>query len=225
MSQGDIGGGCVAKAAVHEIAPQVVANRLLYDDDADGDTAAAAMAAAAAAAARASLRVFIAKRMDFWAPKAKRALATCLLDAPSDSIAGIKNAVPSGALLTVSVEAVASGTVILPALSVDRETTVGRLKRLLKDVAKTPSSLALRLFVGHGGMELSDDARCVCEYDVPDGATLVQVTIGVEHVTLLLSVVATTASRYIPASARCMLRRPAVSSASSLSAGHLPTFI
>jgi hypothetical protein len=78
--------------------------------------------------------------------------------------------------LHISVEAVGSGVVLVPALSVRRDTTVGELKLLLlrRAAAATttittvvdaveptapPMAVALRLFAGHGGAELCGDER------------------------------------------------------------------
>jgi hypothetical protein len=120
----------------------------------------------AAVASRAALVRVIGRRMRVFAPAGKRALATCLLPRliPEPSA-------DHGRMWTVSVEAVGSGAVLVPALQIDRHGTVGALR------ARVAGTLSVRLFVGHGGAELAkqDDAQSVADSGLWDGATLVVV--------------------------------------------------
>jgi hypothetical protein len=140
------------------------------------------------------LRRVIARGMGgLWAPHAKRALAVCLLGA-----CGLQKEYPRqrqrqqqqprqrhdvnhAATLSISVEAVGSGVVLVPTLSVSREVTVGELKRMLLDHAVAPHAAvappSIRLFAGHGGEELCDEDRSLSAYAVADGTTLVQVSV------------------------------------------------
>jgi hypothetical protein len=121
---------------------------------------------AAVLASRAALVRVIGRRMRVFAPAGKRALATCLLPRliPEPSA-------DHGRMWTVSVEAVGSGVVLVPALQIDRHGTVGALR------ARVAGTLSVRLFVGHGGAELAkqDDAQSVADSGLWDGATLVVV--------------------------------------------------
>jgi hypothetical protein len=143
-------------------------------------TPAASAAAVPTIACRADdgaamLRV-VGKAMQFFAPQAKWALAACFLPLP------VNQRTPphddgNAAQLTISVEAVASGIVIVPSLQVYRDTTVGALKALIEGRCVSVSSGAIRVFVGHGGEELADDLQSVRAAAVADGATLVLVRI------------------------------------------------
>jgi hypothetical protein len=93
----------------------------------------------------AMLRV-VGKAMQFFAPQAKWALAACFLPLP------VNQRTPphddgNAAQLTISVEAVGSGIVIVPALQVYRDTTVGALKALIEGRCVPVSSGAIRVFV------------------------------------------------------------------------------
>jgi hypothetical protein len=140
---------------------------------------------------------------NFWAGRAKRALAECLFarlqQQPQQQQQSAEELVASSAnSLRLSVEAVGSGVVIVPLLTVDRDSTLGELKELLlKRINGTdsstsdgggggggsgasitvPSAPAVRLFVGHGGAELRGYKRSLRECAVPDGATLVLVVV------------------------------------------------
>jgi hypothetical protein len=145
----------------------------------------------------AMLRV-LDKAMQFFAPQAKRALAACFLHLPvdqeeddddddeeaeDDEEADDDERTPLhddgyAVQLTISVEAVGSGIVIVPALQVDQDTTVGALKALIEGRCVPVSSWDIRLFVGHGGeelIELADDLQSLRAAAVADGATLVLV--------------------------------------------------
>jgi hypothetical protein len=163
-------------------------------------TAAAVAAAAAAAAAdeaaaelervigarrsadRAGLlRVVSSKAMDFFAPLAKRALGSCLLqllpavDPCTATQTGNNNISIAKKQWTISVEAAGSGLVLVPALQVDQwqyTTTVGDLKALVEQRCGVPAG-SIRLFLGHGGKELGVDLQRVRAAGVADGATLV----------------------------------------------------
>jgi hypothetical protein len=151
------------------------------------DGAAAAATAHGEAATRGALTHFIACRMDFWAPRAKMALTACLLLGPQQE--QHPNAVPADVaaaqLLCVSVEAAGSGVVVVPELRVHRDATVAELKEMLfkrgggggGDDGDVPTTTTVRLFLGHGGAELSDDQQSLRAYAVPEGATLVQVPV------------------------------------------------
>jgi hypothetical protein len=77
---------------------------------------------------------------------------------------------------TVSVEAVGSGTVLIPALQLDPASTVGALRARISDVK---NKAAVRLFVGHGGPELTEAAEtCVSDSSLSDGATVVVVVVA-----------------------------------------------
>ncbi len=163
------------------------------DDEIAGETTAVA-------ASRAVLHRVFARLIDFWAPRAKRALSACLvipavqqhqlqsrLAARADdaTAAAIDANHDRGRQLRVSVEAAGSGVVILPALSVDPHATVGGLKRLVvqswgtSTVVPPPTPpVTIRLFVGHGGEELLGDAVLLRAYAVEDGATLALVRVA-----------------------------------------------
>jgi hypothetical protein len=132
----------------------------------------------------AMLRV-VGKAMQFFAPQAKWALAACFLPLP------VNQRTPPhddgyAAQLTISVEAVGSGLVIVPALQVNRDTTVGVLKALIEGRCVPVSSGAIRVFVGHGGEELADDLQSMRAAAVADGATLVLVRISPQETLLRL---------------------------------------
>jgi hypothetical protein len=76
---------------------------------------------------------------------------------------------------TVSVEAVGSGAVLIPALQLDPASSVGALHA---KIASFKNGTAVRLFVGHGGPELTDAAEThVSDSSLWDGATVVVVTV------------------------------------------------
>jgi hypothetical protein len=139
------------------------------------------------------LRVLARCMRDLWAPRAKRALAECVLGtwyqprSPDDQFAAAIGGGEGGgapfapSLMRIRVEAVGSGVVIAPALRVDRDATVAELKEeLLRQVVVADSNdtaaAVLRLFAGHGGEELCDDERSLRAYAVAEGTTLVQLT-------------------------------------------------
>jgi hypothetical protein len=139
-------------------------------------------------------RVFAWRMRDVWAPRAQAALAACLLGPGShrphrhhganEQHEGRGGGGADPRMLRVSVEAVGSGIVIAPALSVARDSTVGELKELLltRAVVNAPSAAAVRLFVGHGGPELCNDLLSLGASNVPDWATLVQVAVDEREV-------------------------------------------
>jgi len=70
----------------------------------------------------------------------------------------------------VQVEAFGSGVVLHEALSVAVDATVGELRRrALSVVALPPRTRTVRLFVGHGGAELDDDAKLVSDTAIAAG--------------------------------------------------------
>jgi hypothetical protein len=76
---------------------------------------------------------------------------------------------------TVSVEAVGSGAVLIPALRLDPASTVGALRA---KIASLKNGTAVRLFVGHGGPELTEaEETRVSDSSLSGGATLVAVTV------------------------------------------------
>jgi hypothetical protein len=76
---------------------------------------------------------------------------------------------------TVSVEAVGSGAVLIPALQLDPASTVGALRA---KIASFKNGTAVRLFVGHGGPELKEAAETrVSDSSLSDGATVVVMAI------------------------------------------------
>ena len=124
---------------------------------------------------RAAVLRVISKAMQFWAPQAKWALAACLFRPPVDPRPAPHE---DAAHLTVKVEAVGSGFVILPTLQVNRDTTVAALKARVQE-SRVPVSLgAIRLFAGQGGKELANDLQSVRAAGVADGATLVLVSVS-----------------------------------------------
>jgi hypothetical protein len=126
----------------------------------------------ATAGDRAAVLRVVSKAMQFWAPKATWALAACFFCPPLDSRpAPHKDA----AHLSITVEAFGSGSVILPALQVKRETTIAGLKARIIGCQVLGG---IRIFAGHGGKELADDLQSVRAAGVEDGATLVIVSVS-----------------------------------------------
>ena len=115
------------------------------------------------------------KGMRFHAPQAKRMLAACLLGLPLEQRAPppSQQGAASTRLLTVSVEACGSGKVLVRALQVDRDLTIGALKACV--VERCVPSGGVRLFLGHAGEELAVDSRSLLASGVVDRATLVVV--------------------------------------------------
>jgi hypothetical protein len=110
--------------------------------------------------------------MQLWAPQAKRALAACFFHLPVDPRPA-PHEDGDAAHLTIQVEAVGSGTVILPALQVSWDTTVAALKARIQGCPG-----GIRLFAGHGGKELADDLQSVRAAGVAHGATLVLMSVS-----------------------------------------------
>jgi hypothetical protein len=109
--------------------------------------------------------------MQPWAPQAKRALAACFFHLLLDPRAA-PHEDGDAAHLTIQVEAVGSGTVILPALQVTWDTTVAALKARIQGCRG-----GIRLFAGHGGKELADDLQSLRAAGVAHGATLVLMSV------------------------------------------------
>ena len=80
--------------------------------------------------------------------------------------------------ITVSVENVGSGVVIIPALEINPDDKVGSLRR--EAILSRSTSLGIRLFLGHGGKELSDNNVTLRDASVKDGSTIVVVHITLE---------------------------------------------
>jgi hypothetical protein len=160
----------------------VVADSRRHEGGGGGVTNPAAVVIAARRSGQdgeAMLRV-LTKTMTFIAPKAKFALALCLPRPPAAAAAVTVAAAPSS--VTVSVEAVGSGVVVVAALQVDQDATVGALRALVEKRAAAaavheafPEGDAIRLFVGHGGNELACNEQRLSAAAVVDGATLVLV--------------------------------------------------
>jgi hypothetical protein len=147
---------------------------------------------------RAGLLAVLARRLNSWAPAAKRALAECLLPAAAAvaSSPRLSDAPPSPlripADFAVCIEALGSGGVIVASLSVDPDaTTVGDLKRRLRDANRAAAvaaaaaagegyeekdgvTVVVRLFLGHGGPELAPNTRTLRDCAVESGAVLVR---------------------------------------------------
>jgi hypothetical protein len=93
-----------------------------------------------------------------------RALAACLYTQPTHKE-------EEDLTWTVSVEAVGSGAVLVPALQLDPASTVGALRA---NIASLKNGTAVRLFVGQGGPELTEAAKThVSDSSLWDGATVV----------------------------------------------------
>ena len=128
------------------------------------DTATDAAAAAPNHLHTALVRV-ICKRMRVSGPA--RALAACLRQHTQQP--------HEDRMWTVSVEAVGSGAVLIPALQLDLASTVGALRA---KIASFKNGTDVRLFVGHGGPDLTEAAETrVSDSSLSDGATLVVVAI------------------------------------------------
>ncbi len=131
---------------------------------------------------RAAMLRVVVKAMQFWAPQAKRALGECFVHLPVNP----PHDDPDATQLTISVEAVGSGTVLVPALKVSWDTTVGRLKAFIQAACAPVSQGDIRLFVGHGGEELTNDLQSVRTAAVPCSATLVLMVVSQEETLLCL---------------------------------------
>jgi hypothetical protein len=127
------------------------------------------------------LRVMVT-RMQFFAPQAKRALAACVCGLPEE---GRAQQQPQP-WLTISVEAVGSGKVLVPALQVDRDATIGALRASIFARLSLPTPGTIRLLTGHGGVELAVeyDAMPLEASAVADGGTVV-VAVVTERDTLM----------------------------------------
>ena len=124
---------------------------------------------------RLMLRV-IARRLGY-APLAKRLLAACLLGPRQE----VQQRDDAAGEITVSVEAVGSGIIIIRALQVDPDDTVGSLRKaILSRSSSSQSLLEIKLFLGHGGAELSDNNVTLRDAGVLDRSTIVVVHITLE---------------------------------------------
>ncbi len=129
-------------------------------------------AAACRAVDRAAVVRVVSKALQVWAPQAKRALAACFFHLPVDPRPA-PHEDGDAAHLTIQVEAVGSGIVVLPALQVHWDTTVAALKARIQGCRG-----GIRLFAGHGGKELADDLQSVRAAGVAHGATLVLMSVS-----------------------------------------------
>lgn len=93
----------------------------------------------------------VGKWLTFHAPHSITLLATCLFDARPPSPPGGERTV------RVAVEAVGSGTVVVPALEVGRKITVGALKAEIERFLIDAPLGALQLSLGHGTAWFEDD--------------------------------------------------------------------
>ena len=120
------------------------------------------------------LRV-LSRGLNFFAPDAKKLLAASVLgEQPEAPQAAEENANQ----VRVSVENVGSGVVIIPALEINPDDKVGSLRR--EAILSRSPSLSRRLFLGHGGTELSDNNVTLRDAGVKDGSTIVVVQITLE---------------------------------------------
>ena len=103
-----------------------------------------------------NLRAVISRKMDFHAPYAKALLGNMLGIGPSSP----QNTPQENLdVLTVQVEAVGSGKVIIPALELASTTTVNEIKKKIFDRQESETIKHFQsygLFIGHGGPELTD---------------------------------------------------------------------
>ena len=86
----------------------------------------------------------------------------------------------NGNKITVSVEAVGSGIIIIRALQVDPDDTIGSLRKAILSRSTSLGSLGITLLLGHGGAELSDNNVTLRDAGVKDGSTIVVVQITLE---------------------------------------------
>jgi hypothetical protein len=116
-----------------------------------------------------NMKLILAKWFKYYCPRVNGLLAECLLGAPRR----VHQAAAQNAnQIRVSVENVGSGVVIIPALQVDPNHTVASLR---EDILSRSTSLGIRLFLGHGGKELSDNNVTLRDAGVKDGNTIVVV--------------------------------------------------
>jgi hypothetical protein len=114
-----------------------------------------------------NMKLIMAKRFKYYCPWVNGLLAECLLGAPRR----VHQAAAQNAnQVRVSVEAVGSGVIIIPALKVNSDDTVGSLREA---ILSRGTSLGIRLFLGHGGEELSDNNVTLRDASVKDGSTIV----------------------------------------------------
>ncbi len=122
------------------------------------------------------LRV-LSRWLNGYAPHAKKLLAASVLgEQPEAPQAAAENANQ----VTVSVENVGSGIIIIPALEINPDDTVGSLREAIVSRSTSLGSLGIRLFLGHGGAELSDNNVTLRDAGVKDGSTIVVVHITLE---------------------------------------------
>jgi hypothetical protein len=109
--------------------------------------------------------------------QARELLAKCILGAPRR----VHQAAEENAnQVTVSVEYVGSGIIIIRALEINPDDTVGSLREAILSRSTSLGSLGIRLFSGHGGAELSDNNVTLRDAGVKDGSTIVVVQITLE---------------------------------------------
>ena len=115
----------------------------------------------------------VGKGMRLFIPRAKQVLAACLLASnPGEGEEAEEEEVEEEKgqqRRTVTVEAVVSGLVLVPALQLDRDSTIGALRAAVAQACGIPAQ-TVRLFAGHGGVELELDTGAL---DIVDGAVVV----------------------------------------------------
>ena len=123
------------------------------------------------------LRV-LSRWLNVFAPDAKKLLAASVLgEQPEAPQAAEENANQ----VRVSVENVGSGIIIIRALEINPDDTVGSLREtILSRSSSSQSLLEIKLFLGHGGAELSDNNVTLRDAGVKDGSTIVVVQITLE---------------------------------------------
>jgi hypothetical protein len=170
------GGICASKPikAEEELNPEATDETTV-----SGGRAADAVAEAAAAVGQSDqdkrnmLRV-LSRSLNVFAPDAKKLLAASVLgEQPEAPQAAEENANQ----VTVSVENVGSGIIIIPALEINPDDTIGSLREAILSCS---TSLGVTLFLGHGGTELSDNNVTLRDAGVKDGSTIVVVQITLE---------------------------------------------
>ncbi len=116
-----------------------------------------------------NMKLILAKWFKYYCPRVNGLLAECLLGAPRR----VHQAAGQNAnQIRVSVENVGSGIIIIRALEINPDDTVGSLR---EDILSRSTSLGIRLFLGHDGAELSDNNVTLRDAGVLDRSTIVVV--------------------------------------------------
>lgn len=121
-------------------------------------------------------RVF-ARSMNFWSPRAKHKLAA-LCGCVTNDIQPIDDSV-----MTISIEAVGSGCVIIPAVAINDNFTFGQLKELIFEKDVQYRGNIIKLYSGHGGEELREnDLTPVSKSCVVNGTIITVVALSTKDV-------------------------------------------